>query len=243
MEITKREVLFSTIIAAVLLTFGFVIHGKISDSLIEKYQKYDTAVQIDNDAELFRYGMETNIGFAFVYGDLKAVDSVNYSEIGGKYSYVRKITEEYTKHTRTVKKTRTNSKGETETYTETETYWTWDAIDEQSKHCKKISFLNSEFDYGVIALPQCRYIKTIQESYYIRYVYYGTGTNFKGTLSADFQDGTIKDTCFYNGMKIDETIDYLESSWQLVVFWIFWITFIGGCVFGFCYFENRWLDD
>ena len=41
MEITKREVLFSTIIAAVLLTFGFVIHGKISDSLIEKYQKYD----------------------------------------------------------------------------------------------------------------------------------------------------------------------------------------------------------
>lgn len=107
MEITKREVLFSTIIAAVLLTFGFVIHGKISDSLIEKYQKYDTAVQIDNDPDLFRYGMETDIGFTFAYGDLKAVDTVTYDEIGGQYSYVKKVKQRHTMHTRKVTRTRT----------------------------------------------------------------------------------------------------------------------------------------
>lgn len=243
MEITKREVLFSAIIVSILLMFGFIIHGKISDKLIEKYQKYDSAVQIDNDAELFRYGMETDIGFAFVYGDLKAVDTVTYDEIGGQYSYIKKVTERYTEHTRKAKKTRTNSEGETETYTETETYWTWDIIDEESKHCNKITFLNSEFDYGVIDLPQCHYIKTIQESYYIRYVYYGIGIKFKGTLSTDFKNGTIKNAYFYNNMTIDETIDFLESSWQLIVFWVIWIIFIFGCVFGFYYFENRWLDD
>ena len=242
MEITKREVLFSTIIAAVLLTFGFVIHGKISDSLIEKYQKYDTAVQIDNDPDLFRYGMETDIGFTFVYGDLKAVDTVTYDEIGGQYSYVKKVKQRYTMHTRKVTRTRT-VKGHTRTYTTTQTYWTWDTIDTQSKHCEKITFLNSEFDYGVIEMPNCCYINTIRESSRIRYVYYGTGTEFKGTLSAVLQGGTIKDTDFYDTLTIEQTIDHLESNWQLIVFWVLWILLIVGCVFGFYYFENRWLDD
>ena len=30
--------------------------------------------------------MRTNVGNAFVYGDLKAVDTVTYPEIGGEYT-------------------------------------------------------------------------------------------------------------------------------------------------------------
>ena len=59
-----------------MLIFGVIIHGNINESLMLKYQEYDTALQIDNDSELFAYGMRTNVGNAFVYGDLKAIDTV-----------------------------------------------------------------------------------------------------------------------------------------------------------------------
>ena len=61
-EITKREVLFSIAIIAVMTLIGFVIHGKISDNLMNEYQKYNTALQIDNNSEMFSYGMRTDIG-------------------------------------------------------------------------------------------------------------------------------------------------------------------------------------
>ena len=63
-------------------------------------------MQNDKDAEyikashieypdLFQYGMDTNIGNAFVYGDLQSIDTVSYPEIDGEYMYVEKVKEEY----------------------------------------------------------------------------------------------------------------------------------------------------
>lgn len=242
-EITKREILASLVIIAIMLLIGFVIHGKINDSLMEDYQKYDTALQIDNNSELFSYGMRTDIGNAFVYGNLKAVDTVTFEEIDGQYSYVKKVKERYTKHTRTVTKTRTRSDGKTETYTEIEEYWTWDEIDSWSKHSQQISFLNVVFPYGKISFPSYGYITTQKESYYIRYVYYGTDTEFKGTLFARLADNTINDTNFYFDKSIEETVEYLESGIEVIGFWVFWILLMGSCVFGFCYLDNKWLED
>lgn len=120
--VTKREILFSIVIIAVMLVFGFMISNGINNSLLGKYQEYNTALQIDNNKDVFQHGMKTNIGNAFVYGELKAIDTVTFNEIGGSYSYIEKVKEKYTMHTRTVTKTRTNSKGETETYTEIDKY-------------------------------------------------------------------------------------------------------------------------
>ena len=100
-EITKREVLASISIVAVLLLIGVLISGKIEESQTDKNAVYNKAIKIDSK-DLFEYGMRTNIGNAFVYGDLVAVDPVTYPEIGGSYMYVKKIKEEYTIHTRTV---------------------------------------------------------------------------------------------------------------------------------------------
>ena len=83
MEIKKREVIFSVVIIAVMLIIGFTVSGKIRQGLLEEYQEYDTAVQIDSE-ELFRYGMRTDIGHAFVYGNLKTLDPVTFSEIEGE---------------------------------------------------------------------------------------------------------------------------------------------------------------
>lgn len=242
MQITKREILFSIAIVCVMLIIGIIISNNISNSMMDKYQQYNTALQIDNDRELFEYGMRTNIGNAFVYGELKAVDPVTYPEIGGEYSYVEKVKERYTKHTRTVTKTKTVN-GKTKHYTEQEDYWTWDRVDSESIHSAKISFLDVEFDYGKVAFPGTNHVATIKTSSRIRYKYYAADTNYVGTLYTVLADDTINNTNFYNKYNIQETIESLESEWQLVVFWIFWILLTVTCVCGFCYLDNRWLED
>lgn len=238
-QITKREVLVSVIIIAIMLLLGIVIHGSINDKLMLEHQKYNTALQIENDPDLFAYGMKTNIGNAFVYGDLKAVDTVTYPEIGGEYIYVEKVKEKYTRHTRTVTTT-VNGK----TQTRIETYWTWDRVGSEDKKCKEISFCGVVFDSNKINLPSSSYIKTIKESSHVRYKYYGTKTEFTGTIFAELKDNTIPDnTGFYNNNTIEDVMKTFKSNWQLVVFWIFWVLLTGGCVVGFYYIDNNWLED
>ena len=239
MEITKREILASIAIVALMLFFGFLISGKINDSLMDWYQEYDTALRVDNDATLFRYGMRTNVGRAFVYGEVKAVDPVTYPEIGGSYSHVDKVKEKYTQHTRII--TYTDSEGHA--HTRVETYWTWDEVGRETIHSQLITFLGIEFKYGKIPFTADSYITTVKESSHIRYKYYATGTSCKGTAYTLLGDGTITDTDFHRNCSIDETVNNLESGWELILFWVLWILLIAGLVFGFYYIDNKWLED
>lgn len=236
-EITKREILASISIIAVMILFGILISSKISEHQMDKNEIYNKAVKIESQ-EMFQYGMDTNVGNAFVYGDLKAVDTVTYPEISGEYMYVEKVKERYTRHTRQVR----HSNGKTTWYT-TETYWTWDRVGSEDIKCKQISFCDIVFPNNKIEMPGTDYIDTIKESSHVRYKYYGVRTKYTGTIFTDLRDKTISDNSnFYNNSTIDETIEYLESSVGTVIFWIFWVILIGLAVFGFYYLDNRWLD-
>ncbi len=240
-EITKREILASISIIAIMLLIGVVITGKISEHELDQNEKYNKAIKIDTQ-ELFEYGMRTNVGNAFVYGDLKAVDTVTYPEIGGKYMYIEKIKERYTKHTRQVAHTKTVN-GKSQTYYTTEIYWTWDRVDSEERICNEISFLGHTFTSDKIDLPGTDYIDTIKESSRVRHKYYGVNLKFIGTIFAELEDGTIpNNTPFYENKSIEETVEYLESGSILVIFWIFWIILIGFCVYGFYYIDNEWLE-
>lgn len=238
MRVTKREILVSVAIICIMILLGVVISGSINDAVMAKQQEYNTALRINKDKDLFEYGMETNVGNAFVYGDLKAVDTVTFPEIGGEYSYIRKEKERYTQHTRTVTTT-VNGK----TQVSTETYWTWDKIDEWDMHSKEITFLDIKFPYGTIDFPSSSYIRTIKESSKIRYKYYGTRTHFTGTVYGVLTDNTLKKADFYNGRTIEETLEKVKTRWQLPVFWVCWTLLTGGLVFGFYYVDNHWLED
>lgn len=242
MEIKKREVIASVVIVALMLIIGFAISEKIRQSLLEDYQVYDTAAQIDNDKELFEYGMKTNVGYAFVYGELKTLDPVSYPEVSGKYSYIKKEEQEYRRHSRTVTKTYTDSKGKTHTKTKIEYYWTWDTMRTESKTATKISFLDVEFAYAKIPFPSSHQIETVKTGYHKRNVYYGTETDFQGTLFTSLKENTINNTKFYKNQTIVETIENLETGAEIVIFWILWILLIIGLVIGFYYLENKWLD-
>lgn len=240
--ITKREVIFSIVILAVMLTFGLMIHGSIDNAMMAKHQEYNMALRIDNNADMFTYGMSTNVGNAYVYGVMDTVDPVSFEEIEGEYSSITKVKERYTKHTRTVTKTRVVN-GKTQTYTTTETYWTWDRVGSWSDHATKITFLGVEFDYGIFSMPSEQYLDTIKESSKIRYKYYGAPTTAEGTLYADLRDNTINNTRMYYYTSIEEAHALMTSKADLVIFWIVWVILSGGAVFCFVYIDNHWLED
>jgi hypothetical protein len=224
-----------------MLLIGILIAGKISDYHLDKNEKYNKAIKVESQ-ELFEYGMRTNVGNAFVYGDLKAVDTVTYPEIGGEYMYIKKVKERYTMHTRRVSHRKTVN-GKTHTYYTTETYWTWDYSGSEEQTGNKILFLNHVFPVSKIDLPEEEYIDTIKESGHIRYKYYGVGLNFTGTVFTELSNNTIADNSpFYKNMRIDETVEYLETDLGIWIFWIIWIVLIGICVFGFYYIDNKWLE-
>lgn len=240
-EITKREIFASISIIALMLLIGVLISSKISEHQMDKNEIYNKAVKIES-TDLFQYGMNTNVGNAFVYGDLEAVDTVTYPEIGGEYIYVEKVKEKHTEHTRQVAHT-TTVNGKTHTYYTTETYWTWDRVGSGDVKCNEIIFCEIKFGTNKIDLPSAEYIETIKESSRIRYKYYGVETKFTGTIFTDLRDGTISDnSSFYNNMSIEETVEYLETGIGTIIFWIFWILLICGCVFGFYYLDNKWLE-
>lgn len=240
-EITKREILASISIIAVMILFGILISSKISEHQMDKNEVYNKAVKIESQ-EMFQYGMDTNVGNAFVYGDLKAVDTVTYPEIGGEYMYVEKVKERYTKHTRRVAHTRTVN-GKSKTYYTTETYWTWDRVGSEDIKCKEVSFCGVNFTSNKIDLPGTDYIDTIKKSSHVRCKYYGVGTEYKGTIFTDLRDKTISDnTNFYKNMSIEEAVKHLKSGGGEIIFWVFWIILIIFCVFGFYYLDNKWLE-
>lgn len=72
----------------------------------------------------------------------------------------------------------------------------------------------------------------------------GWNTEYIGTIFTELRDKTISDnSSFYENSTIEETVDYLESDWELWLFWVIWIIVIGLCVFGFYYIDNEWIEN
>lgn len=238
MEVTKREMIFSIIIIALMLIIGFVISSVIDDSIIDQNEQYIKAIDI-TDKDVFKYGMETNIGNAFIYGEIKAVDSVSYPLLKNKkYIQIEKIEERYTKHTREV--SHKDNKGRT--YYTTETYWTWDKIGHEERICKEITILGVKFKKDIINLNS-EYIDTIKTELHLREKYYGVPATVKGTVFATLKDNNLKNPRFYRDEKIKETRETLEKNSFIIkgLFWMFWIVCIVAAVYGFVYLDNKWL--
>ena len=247
-KITPREIIASISIIALLIVLGLFISGKIAENQENKNAIYNKALKVET-TDMFKHGMETNVGNAFVYGDLESISSVTYDEIGGEYMYVEKIEKRYERHERTV--TKEDSEGNT--YTEIEEYYTWDTEDTDSKHVDRIKFCNVEFPYSKISKPMEDHIDTIYgervyswksgEYVKVKFEYYGISTKYTGTIYTELKDNTISDdTKFFQNKTIEESVEYLQSSSGVVVFWIFWSLLIAACVFGFFYLENKWLE-
>ena len=65
-EVTFREVIVSIIIICVLTIIGLNNSNRIHNHIVDGNNKYETAVQIDNNEEQFGYALKTNFGDALV---------------------------------------------------------------------------------------------------------------------------------------------------------------------------------
>lgn len=244
-EITSREIIVSIAIIAAFLIGGFLISGRIQDGIDDANARYNIDVKIDclDSNELFVYGMRTNIGNAFVYGKLIAVDTVSYPEVDGEYMEIKKTIEKYTMHTRQVAHTR-RVNGRTRTYYTTEVYYSWDYVGSESKRCEKVRFCDVEFSSDRINLPPLGHIDT-QTFGNIRYIYEGSKTEYIGTLFSDLREDTIsEDSDFLADLAIDEAVEHYKNTGTVkqVLFWFVWMIICGVCVYGFYSLENRWLE-
>lgn len=237
--ITIREILASLVIIAVMLMLGFKIGEKVTDAINDRNYRYDKAIQIE-DADIFQYCINTNVGDAFVCGDLIALDPVSYSEIDGQYLYISKVEEHYNMHIRTY--TTTDSKGHTQTHTEI--YYSWDHYKTQRKQSENVTYCGVNFPSNKFELPNSNYLTTIRESSTVRFKYYIIPTEMTGTIFTEIKNNTISDSNhIYVDKSIEDVKNSLESSSWLIVFWIFWTMVIVGVVFGFYYLENDWLEN
>ena len=200
MEVTKREIIVSISIISLMFILALFISGNIENGAIDEKEKYNKAIQIESK-ELFEYGMKTNVGNAFIYGDLEITDPVTYKEIGGQYSYIKKVKEVYTMHTRTVCETVGSGKNK-RTVCHEEVYWSWDTVKTESKKSKDALFLGVKFKYSQFSTLPSKYIKTIKESSHVRYKYYGSPIKSNGTIFATLKDNNIgEEVPFYKDKK------------------------------------------
>ena len=239
-EITKREIIASVSILAIMLIVGILIGSKINEYHQDENAKYNKAFKISKDKDLFDYAMKTNIGNTFVEGIIKAVDPVTYEDLEDGYMYIEKVKEEYTMHTRTV--TTTDSKGKV--HTKTETYWTWDEVYREDKLSNEITFLGKTFESSKFNLPSSAYIDTVDGGYHIRYKYYGLDKEFKATIFGSLKNNTIegKNIDVYKDSTIEETIEELTSNTVIIIFWIVWIIITGIVIYLFVALDNDWLN-
>lgn len=224
MNYIKDKKVIGFFITIVMLIIGVAIGGKIHEFISDKNAVYNKALKIE-DKDIFQYGMKTNVGNAFVHGEIKAIDTVTFSEIGEEYSYIEKVKERYTMHTRTVTTT-VNGKARTRT----KVYWTWDRVGSEERKSKEVEFLDKTFEYSQFIMPSSDYLKTIKESSHVRYKYYVVPTTIKGTIYANLKNNNIgNNVIIYENMKANEACEYAKDTYYLVwVFWIFWIILVVG---------------
>lgn len=263
-SITKREVIFSVIILAVMLAFGFLFSSLISNAKAETNEKYYLAMKI-TDEEQFQYGLRTSVGNALVCGDLTAANPVSMSVIDGEYFAITATYYRYTKHIDYVN--HYDEDGNLTWVEEVVTY-SWDYSGSDNKCTDSFTFMGKTFDnnlYGIYSQrldlsEVCLDKENVRYNYYYntgiiwdyegntRIEYSAVPITVSGTMEAKLNSGKIysfsgEDRIYFRQDKtIENVMDDIESGAPEIVFWVFWSILTIVLVCAFIYYDNRWLD-
>lgn len=244
MEITKREILFSFIIIAIMVFLGMIISRPILSHSLSNALKTISSVQ-SKDSITFDYIKRTDAGDFLAEGTINTANPVSIEDIDGEYQKIKKEKQEYRRHTETY--TTTDSKGNVQAHART--YWSWDTIHTDVWKSDSLSFYGNIFTYKDIKYnPAIEYLKTItpERGFFerkIRYRYYVAPTMEQGTLSGNISDRSFTNLRFRKEESVDSIIKEAEEKMNRgpIVFWFFWSLLTAGLVIGFYDADNKWL--
>jgi len=242
-EITKREVLVSIIILLLMTGFGFFISTTIHNKVSVSNEKYFKALKVDNDENLFKYVIDTEIGDLISYGTLKANEPVSDPLIDGQYFSIKKIEEHYVKKTRTV--TYRDSEGNTKT--RTETYWEWDVVKRERFDTYAFNYLGKDFDLSTVKIDNHNYNTTVKKGFggNVRWKFYTIPKEFNASLYSKAESKTIKQNEIYPEERIETLIAMKEKGADnaVIAFWIAWIILTLGSIGVFVALDNRYINN
>lgn len=237
LEITLREIIFSLIIMGFMLIIGFAISNNVQEKSIKQIENYNTALQI-KDIDVFEYGMKTNVGNAFICGNLHSLDPVEdpMGNIKGKYMYIKRIKYEYTMHTRIV------SNGKT---TRIETYYTWDEKGKEEYFSNNVTFLEHTFKINKFDISNGEHSAgTYKVSSTVKYKYVVVNADNMVTIYTNLKNNTISKNNSIYYKNIDKTKSDLIAAEKhgITIFWIIYIFIMLLLIFGFYALDNYWLE-
>ena len=240
--IRKRKIIISLIIIVIWTIIGVNIANIIKGDVLDKNAEFTNALKIDT-TEMFQYGMETNVGNAFVYGNYTILDPVSIEDIDGEYGYIEKVEEKYTQHTRRVRKY-INVGKKVKYYYTTETYWDWDVIDNDYWSATKINFCGIDFDVSKINMPTTTCLKTIDGDYNTRYKYYVVDTNYVGTIYTSLENNTIENNSSFYLSDLNTTYENSLSNPNEATkfFWIVWMIICCFIIYGYVCLDNYYFE-
>lgn len=172
-----------------------------------------TRVPIIRTEEDFNNALKDNIGLAFVYGDIEAVDPVSIESIKGEGAFVK----ERTMVCRTTGRS---------------SYWA--ITDENERTCQTVRIFGHEFSSDRIDWTDAAKIGEPEIDAGTKVEYYKANTKQTGTLYTSFENGTISENSkFYNEATPESLLGGLSSELlsQKLIFFGIWAFTTLVCVF------------
>lgn len=147
MYATKREIIISISIILIAIAGMLAITFSVSNSYIDKNQKYDTALLVEK--ERFDYALDTSPGHAFIHADITASNLVSLPELKDNFVYIHRVKQTWDY----VRKSRTETyKCGKNTCTRIVYYWVWEWVthDRVTLHSDKLLINGYEVEYNEI---------------------------------------------------------------------------------------------
>jgi hypothetical protein len=215
---------------------------------------------------MFKYAINTNVGNIIVYDELKVTKGVKSEWLRTDYMYIKKITQRYTTHYRTV----CSGSGKTR-HCRVESYHTWDTIDYNIDNTNNVTFGGITFDFDEfknypiyrLTLDDSTVISNIGhkvKNNYIyennrlfsnvgdkRYYYEVVDKSFKATIFGNTENKKFidNDKLVINTMTIEKFLESKQNSFVTgkILFWFIYLIFCSGVIYGYVYLDNNYLED
>lgn len=203
-----------------LCGFAFGVKGHMDSDGYKTQVKYQTAIQA-TDKTHFNYAVDTQQGNLLAHGTFTTDTAklVKFPEMKQSYTYVDRVKEHYTMHTREVCEEENKEES-----CHTEIYYTWDEVADDTLTASKVNFYGRQYNPAIFSF---RAFHQSLDNYYLdgddRYTYDIVPQTLTATFLASSMGGGLhgsgEDVITLQNKSIGQAMKDV-GKYQLVAFWV-----------------------